>query len=556
MPPVAASPRLQRVAALGALVVAAGLAACTTPAPAPPPVPVFGPVPSPPSAPAPAPSATPVPPPAPAPAPAAAAPEPAGVASRFPEPAVTYPTPAFQPGRNTPTSATEAQKLLQGLARDHGAVVRLLKLGEAGNGVPIEALVFSRLAEASPESLPASGKATVVLHGPQRNDAPAATEALLVVAQELARGRPQGVLDKAHVIVWPQVPAAGQGAAAEGDHLLLKTPQAQALARLVRDYQPAVVAEVAEYLPSSEFSLRFAAVERHDAMLQYAATGNLAPFVTKAAEEWFRQPVVAALQQQGLTVEWHYAVAAGAVERRLAMGSPRPDNSRNVQGLKNVVSLAIESRGDASRSHQHFKRRVYTLVTALGAVLEATGERSADLLKIRQYVDAEVSAQACKGSVVVEAELSPGEHTLQMLDAATGTERSATVGWDSALALREQRVRPRPCGYWLDASQTAAVASLRLQGVRVEQILSKGVVQGDSFAEPAAGSQEVKTLSALLDLAPGGFYVPLSQPLANVAVAALEPDTPFSYWTGGLVTELGKTARVMSWPGVKLAVMP
>lgn len=538
MPPDAACFSLRRAAVL---VAAAGLAACTTPPP-PASVPVFGPVPSP------APQASPQP--APAPAPAST-----GLASRFPEPAVSYRTPAFQPGRAAPTSAADAQRLLQGLARDHGALVRVVKVADAADGMPLEALLFSRSAQASPESIRASGRATVLLHGPQRADAPAATEALLAVAQELAQGRLLPVLDKLNVIVWPQVPAAV--AALDADHLLLKTPQAQALARLVREYQPVVVAEAAEYLPSSEFALRFAAVERHDAMLQYAATGNLAPFVTKAAEEWFRQPMLAALKQQGLAAEWHYGVATGAVERRLAMGSPRPDNSRNVQGLKNLVSLSVESRGEAGGGRAHLKRRVHTLVTALGAVLQGAADRGADLMKIRQYVDAEVSAQACKGTVVVEAELSPGEHTLQMLDAATGTEKSSTVAWDSALALRELRVRPRPCGYWLDASESAAVARLRLLGVRVEQVLSKGVVQGDSFsAEPANGAREVKAVSALLDLAPGGYYVPLSQPLAHLAVAALEPDTAFSYWAGGLVTSLGKTARVMSWPGVKTSIVP
>lgn len=538
MPPDAACFSLRRAAVL---VAAAGLAACTTPPP-PASVPVFGPVPSP------APRASPQPAPAPAPAPT-------GLASRFPEPAVSYRTPAFQPGRTAPTSAADAQRLLEGLARDHGALVRVVKVADAADGTPLEALLFSRSAQASPESIRASGRATVLLHGPQRADAPAATEALLAVAQELAQGRLLPVLDKLNVIVWPQVPAAG--AALDADHLLLKTPQAQALARLVREYQPVVVAEAAEYLPSSEFALRFAAVERHDAMLQYAATGNLAPFVTKAAEEWFRQPMLAALKQQGLAAEWHYGVATGAVERHLAMGSPRPDNSRNVQGLKNLVSLSVESRGEAGGGRAHLKRRVHTLVTALGAVLQGAADRGADLMKIRQYVDAEVSAQACKGTVVVEAELSPGEHTLQMLDAATGTERSSTVAWDSALALRELRVRPRPCGYWLDASESAAVARLRLLGVRVEQVLSKGVVQGDSFsAEPANGAREVKAVSALLDLAPGGYYVPLSQPLAHLAVAALEPDTAFSYWAGGLVTSLGKTARVMSWPGVKTSIVP
>jgi hypothetical protein len=538
MPYAAACTRLTRAAAL---LSAAGLVACGTAPPAPAPA-------SPPAAAAPAPAAVPV---APAPAPPSSA-----LSARFPEPAVSYRTPAFQFGRSTPTSSAELQRLLQGLARDHASVVRTVKLGEAQTGNAYEALLFSRSAQATPESLRSSGRATVVLFGPQRPEAPAGSEALLVVAQELAQGRLQRLLDQVNVIVWPQVPPA-EGAGMVGDHLQLKTPYAQALARLVREYQPVVVAEVSEYLPSPTFSLRFAAVERHDALLHYAATGNMAPFVTKAAEEWFRQPLTTALRQQGLSTEWHYSIAADAVERRLSMGSPRPDSSRNVQGLRHAVSLVIESRGDPAGGRLHFKRRVHTLVTGLGSVLQSAADRGTDLLKLRQYVEAEVASQACKGSVVVEAELTPSEHTLQALDADTGVEKSFTVSWDSALALRELRTRPRPCGYWLDASQTEAVARLRLLGVRVEQVLSKGVVQGDSYVEAAAPpSREVKTVAALLDLPPGSYYVPLSQPLAHLAVAALEPDTAYSYRAGGLVTDLDKSARVMSWPGVKLAVMP
>jgi len=54
----------------------------------------------------------------------------------------------------------------------------------------------------------------------------------------------------------------------------------------------------------------------------------------------------------------------------------------------------------------------------------------------------------------------------------------------------------------------------------------------------------------------GSYYVPLSQPLANLVVAALEPDTPFSLWAGGALSSPRKLGRVMSLPGTKLNVMP
>lgn len=556
MPNLAAGTRFKRAAAL---LSALGLVACGTPTSR---EPVSGPAPAP-AAPSVAVPAQ----PAAGPGPAASAETVsnaamAAIAARFPEPAVSFRTPAFQVGRSTFTSAGEAQRLLQGLAHDHASVVRRVGLGEppnpgstgsAGSAGGVDALLFSRAAAVTPESLRASGRATVLLFGPQGAQAPAATEALLVVAQELAQGRLQRLLDQVNVIVWAPVPSVNT-ATSERDHLQLKTAHAQALARLMREYQPMVVAEVAEYLPSPTFSLRFAAVERHDALLQYAAAGNLAPFVSKAAEEWFRQPLVASLRQQGLAAEWHYTIAPDAVERRLSMGSPRPDISRNVQGLRNAVSLVIESRAEPAGGRTHFKRRVHTLVTGLGSVLQGAADRGSDLLKLRQYVDAEVSSQACKGSVVVEAELTPSEHTLVALDAATGAEKSFTVSWESALALRELRSRPRPCGYWLDADQGEAVARLRLLGVRVEQVQAKGVVQGATYV--AAAGNEVALQAALLDLPPGSFYVPLSQPLAALAVAALEPDTAFGYRAAGLITGLGKVARVMDLPGTRLSAVP
>ena len=117
-----------------------------------------------------------------------------------------------------------------------------------------------------------------------------------------------------------------------------------------------------------------------------------------------------------------------------------------------------------------------------------------------------------------------------------------------------------PAVYWLAADQADAVARLRSLGVRVEQVLANGVMQGDTYAEGAhpagAARAEVQLTSALLDAPVGSFYVPLSQPLANLVMAALEPDTPSSYFANGVIMDLRNEARVTVLPGLKLAVMP
>lgn len=492
------------------------------------------------------------------------------VAARFPDPVMNYRTPALQAGRNDFTSNAELQALLRSLASDSASTVRVLTLGASQSGTPIEALLFTRLADPNTASLQRSGRPLVLVFGQQHGDEPASGEALIVLAQELTRGRLQSLLDRINVVVLPRAnpdgAQAGQRASANGvdidrDHLLLTTPEAQALARLVRDYQPVVVAEAREYEVNGLYTQKFGAVQRDDAQAQYATTGNLPPFMTKAAEEWFKQPLFASLKLHGLSAQWIYRTSNDLADKRLTMGGTLADTGRNVQGLKNVVSLVVETRG-VGLGRTHLQRRVHTQVVAMTSVLQSAAQRGADLLKLRQYVDADVSARVCQGQVVVEAGPTPSEYTLPMLDPTTGVDQAVAVNWDSALVLRELRVRRRPCGYWLDADQADAVARLRLLGVRVEQVLAKGVVQGETYAhaeaEPEAGAKpaEIKAIAALLDVPEGSYYVPLSQPLASLVVAALEPDTPASYFAGGVITALDKQARVMMLPGFKLNVMP
>ncbi|MBC7992733.1 MAG: peptidase M14 [Rhizobacter sp.] len=474
---------------------------------------------------------------------------------------MNYRTPALQVGRNDFTSNAELQGVLRGLVRDAPTVVRLLSLGTSQGGVPIEALLFSRNADVTPASVQRSGRPLVLLLGQQHGDEPASSEAMIVLAQEFTRGRLQSLLDRINVVVLPRAnpdgAQAGQRASANGvdidrDHLLLKTPEARALAQLVRDYQPLVVAEAREYAVSGVYAQKFGAVQRDDAQVQYASTANLPAFFSKAADEWFKQPLFASFKVHGLSAQWAHGTTNDPADKRLSMGGALADSGRNVQGLKNTVSLMIETRG-GGLGRTHLKRRVHTQVVAMTSVLQNAAQRGGDLLKLRQYVDADVSAQACKGQVVVEAAPTPTEYTLQMLDPSTGADKTLTVNWDSTLVLRELKVRKRPCGYWLDADQADAVARLRLLGVRVEQAMAKGVVQGESYA---GVQSEIRTTPVLLDVPEGSYYVPLTQPLASLVVAALEPDTSASYFSGGVITAVSKQARVTALPGIKLSVMP
>ncbi len=557
----------------------------TTPAPITAPItaPIAAPIAAPTAAPiaAPAPSSANSGPPLPVPPPMSPA-----VVARFPEPALTFATPAFAAGRQAFTHSGEIADLLYGIERANAMVasrrteVRVLGLGSSQSGQPLQAIVFSRLP--TPDATPGTTatpprRPSVLLVAGQHGDEPAGTEALLVVAQELAAGRLDTALASVDVVLVPLANPDGaalfQRAAADGtdvnrDHLLLRTPEAQALARLQVDFAPIVVLDLHEYPVGGAFVEKFNAVQRFDALFQYAAVANLPPFITRAAEEWFRLPLLAGLRSAGLSADWYATTSADPADRKLSMGSVAPHVGRNAAGLRNSVSLLVETRG-GGLGRVDIKRRVQTQLVAATSVLASAAAHAADLVKLRQFVDRDVAARACRGEAVLEATSTPSEYVLSVLDRESGAIRRIDVAWESALALRPLKSRARPCGYWLAAGETEAVRHLRLLGVEVMQLDAGAELRGETYREIArqpVGSEAthagaatrvvVQTVPALLEIAAGGYYVSLEQPLANLAIAALEPEAPASFTANRLGGGVAGLARILQRPDVRMVGVP
>ena len=502
----------------------------------------------------------------------------AAVAARFPDPSVRYETPGLADGRRAFTTNAELTQWLRQLATAQRGATRtqLLDLGLSQRGTPIHALVITRTAATDAAALAASRRPTVLLIGQQHGDEPAGSEALLVVARELAQGLLEPMLDRINVIVVPRANPdgadAGKRVTANGidmnrDHLLLETPEAQALARLVRDYRPIAVIDAHEYTVAGRFLEKFHALQRYDMLLQHATTANLPEFMSKAALEWYRQPMLKALDTQGLTQEWYYTTSTQPEDLRLSMGGTQPDTGRNVNGLKNTVSMLLETRG-IGIGRSHIQRRVHSHVTAVTSALRSTVDRAGNLEQVRSYETRDIAAQACRGEIVVEAGPTPTQRELLMLDPETGADRPLRVDWNSSLQLQTLKKRPRPCGYWLAGHNDKAVERLKLLGIQVMRVAEAGSTLADTYHETrreSADRQDVRgtvagaapiirvqvtpTRSAI-DVHAGSYYVPLNQPLANLAVAALEPDTQNSYFANHLITNLGDLARVMTPPAL------
>ena len=162
---------------------------------------------------------------------------------------------------------------------------------------------------------------------------------------------------------------------------------------------------------------------------------------------------------------------------------------------------------------------------------------------------------------MIRAQASPGRETLQFVDAASGADRAIEVEWRSALTLRVDRVRPRPCGYWLAANQIEAANKLRALGVQLQPLSREHRVSAERYrvlTEKGGQRQDARGAiasdTAIRDvtvdlerfdkvLPASGWFVSMNQPMANLVAAALEPDSQNSY-VANRVLELTETAYV------------
>jgi hypothetical protein len=501
------------------------------------------------------------------------------VAARFPDPVTPIATPALRAGRTNFTSHPEMMKFLADLAA-RSPDMRMRTVGRSQEERAIPLIVFAHPPTASAAEIAANGKPTLLVIGQQHGNEPAGGEAALALALQLA-GERRAVLDHVNVLIVPRANPDGaqnftrgtvNGFDVNRDHLLQWTPEGRTLGQVFAAYRPTVVIDSHEFGVKQRWFEKFGAVQRYDILIQYATVANLAPAITDAAEAMFRQPLARALDAAGFSNAWYFTTSYDMQDHKVSMGGVVPDTGRNIAGLRNAISFLVESRG-VGLGLAHFRRRVESHLVATNALIDITARNAAAILALEARARDEIVASAGQGEVVVAATATPGRNTLVMLDPETGADKEVEVEWSNALEIRPTLLRARPYGYLLPASQASAADRLRNLGVTVLRVDGEGTSDVERFRIAGAtvarkddvrrndddGGIRVVNLKTVVErttlrVRPGDFFIPLGQPLANVAVAALEPDTQSSYAANYALTFPGprdpdryvRVARVMA----------
>lgn len=495
--------------------------------------------------------------------------EPDAIARQFPDPAQVYRTPGFAAGRKDFTSHAEVFGFIDELARRSPRLsLETIGRSQEGRAMALVALTGTRGFD---PALP-----TVMLLGQQHGNEPAGGEAALALAQILAAER-SALLEKVNVLIVPRANPDGaehfrrvsaNGVDVNRDHLLLRTPEALAIAGAVRRYKPEVILDMHEFTVAGRWVDKFGAMMRADALLQAASVGNLVPAM-RLEQDRYLAAARTAIEAAGQQVYDYHTTSPDPHDKTVAMGGVNVDTGRNVGGLRNSVSILLETRG-VGLGRAHFARRVQAHVVAAMGVIELTAEDGASLLRTRARAEADSADQACRGDMAVVVRQTPQRRTLSFLDAQTGEARAIDVDWRSSLQLEKVRERTRPCGYLIGAEQKAAVEQLRLLGVKVQALgtasskrmwdVEDYVVESEASGQRQDGRGAiadgqgirlltVHTQAARILPANGTFYVSMRQPLAGLISAALEPDSQNSFAANRIMRfDPAQLHRVMRLP--------
>jgi hypothetical protein len=480
--------------------------------------------------------------------------EPDAVKARFPDPPVRYQTPGFAPGRGDFTTQEELIVWLADLTT-RAANVRVRVLGESQEGRAIPMLVLSNAPVVSAADVVRLNRPVVWLQGLQHGDEPAGGEAMLAIAERLAVGDLNPLLDRITVLIVPRANPDGaarftrvtaNGIDINRDHVKFDLPETAIVHRAMNAYQPQVVVDCHEFSVFNRWLQKWGVINAYDMTLIYATNPNVPPELTRFADGTFRSGITAALDTAGYRHGWYYTTSYRESDKRVQMGGLAPDISRNTFGLQGSISFLLETRG-VGIGRDHFLRRVHTHVVALEAVLRTTAANADRVMRTVAGIRETIARAAPAAPIVVTSRQRATERTLAMLDPVTGADYPLTVPFDDSLDAESVLVRPRPFAYVLPPAYRDFARRLALNGVAVERLARPTALDVDTYrvtdkevaATTIEGHVRVTVRTELvrrkIAFAAGSFVVRMAQPNALLAALALEPESASSFVTIGAI---------------------
>jgi hypothetical protein len=480
------------------------------------------------------------------------------VRARYPDPPVRFDTPAFAPGKTGYTTHEELMQYLGALAQG-ARNVRIVTAGRSQEDRVIPALVFTDYGRFTGPDLRRLQRPVVFLVGQLHGNEPAGGEAMLVLARALATGELRPLLERISVVIIPRANPDGAHYFRRStancmdvnrDHLKVDLPETYAIRRMTFEYQPDVFVDAHEFGVAARWIEKFNAIQSYDFTFAYATHPNVEKGLTDLADRVFSRNIARDVEKAGYTQFWYYTTAYDVEDRRVAGGGNAPDIGRNYAGLQGSLSFLVETRG-VGIGRDSYARRVHTHYVVMKSLLQSAAENAEEVRRVARDARADVARRgrspAADDRVAITLKNPSRPQKLTMLDPVSAQPKEVEVEWQDPREAVAGLTRERPYAYLVLPSYAEAARRLLMSGIEVRKLQRPTEIEVESYevTERRAGSvfveghirstvaTEVKVKKRLF---PAGTLVySMALPGANLLVAALEPESPSSFVSLGMM---------------------
>ncbi|HEV2890578.1 MAG TPA: M14 family metallopeptidase [Frankiaceae bacterium] len=337
--------------------------------------------------------------------------------------------------------------------------VRVEVIGSTTEDRPMHLVVIG---EPAPRTAAQARTQPVELHiCTQHGNEPAGREACLIALRDLAFSEDAEVVAQLERQTFLFVPTANpdgraansrenaEGVDVNRDHLNLTSPEARAIAKVVRDWQPDIAIDHHEYGPGEPV------LYDDDVLYLWPRNLNVDDAVHDLGVSFSKEVLAPCLAEAGFTSDEYGIDAVGSTDVQQTAGGGDEGILRNAAGLRHVVGILVESAvsmdatnvPDEATTAGVQLRRVESHRTTIGCTLGFTAASSSELT-------AATSAAPARKTEEGRTQSAPVYFSGQDEDTTLSGNGDPEVAVDA------------PCAYDLTAAQYADVRDiLDLQGI-------------------------------------------------------------------------------------------
>jgi hypothetical protein len=329
----------------------------------------------------------------------------------------------------------------------------------------------------------------------QHGNEPAGREACLIALRDMAFTSDPKLIElmsRITILVIPTANPDGREANSRGngagidtnrDHLNLRTPEAQTMAEVVRDWKPDMAVDYHEYGPS------IPVLYDDDILYLWPRNLNVDPLIRSMGKSFSQQSLKPCVNAAGYTADEYGLQAVGDVDVAQTAGDQDEGIMRNTMGLRHVIGILIESAVSPSTNPQQLPNEPTT-----------AGQQRRRVASQRKVIDCTFEYFGTNAAAIKQAT----DHA-PLRKMGEGFALSSPVyfgGADNDPPTASEEVYPPPCAYELTAAQAQALQpTFDLHGIRTVATETGARVPLGQPAEPlipllldARGAR--KTLSA------------------------------------------------------------